>query len=249
MMTVCAECGKRMLVHWPEFWPYRRRDMYFCTDVCKAWNEHKEFKERTGWMDDYYRLRKGGKPMAGKVTLEQKKKAVEIAIGGGNPLPYLKKCGSDAPDKLWYVIKQNLKKVDPVKFAQIPERVNSANKTVSMAPVPEPVVDLTIDSEELTRMEIEQEKLQAEARRTVEEIMNRSDVTDADKMRIDKPVNYDGFDVTAVKSPDSGFRFENDPRYGMMTWNTMSGDEVSLTAEEWRKLAGELPRVLQIFGI
>lgn len=59
--------------------------------------------------------------MSRKLTLEQKKKAVQIAISGGDPLSYLKDCGSDAPDKTWWVIKNKLKETQPDLYAQIPD--------------------------------------------------------------------------------------------------------------------------------
>ena len=186
-----------------------------------------------------------------KVTLEDKKKAVEIALSGGNPLKFLKECGVANPSASWAYIKKTLKEVDPEKYARLPSRANAAEPecwkpkeavTTCCAParpsgvevpdeLPEepekPEVVLTIKSEDLTR--------------EIDETPHVSSIT--------KPVNYDGFDVMALKSPETGFRFTSDPRYGMMTWNTVSGDEVSLTAEEWHKLADELPKALQIFGI
>ena len=186
-----------------------------------------------------------------KVTLEDKKKAVEIALSGGNPLKFLKECGVANPSASWAYIKKTLKEVDPEKYARLPSRANAAEPecwkpkeavTTCCAParpsgvevpdeLPEepekPEVVLTIKSEDLTR--------------EIDETPHVSSIT--------KPVNYDGFDVMALKSPETGFRFTSDPRYGMMTWNTVSGDEVSLTAEEWHNLAAELPKALQIFGI
>ena len=67
--------------------------------------------------------------MARKLTLEQKKKAVQIAIDGGNPVDYLKECGSDAPDKTWWFIKNKLKDANPELYAQIPDR--RAKRTIT----------------------------------------------------------------------------------------------------------------------
>ena len=60
-----------------------------------------------------------------KLTLEQKKKAVEIAMNGGNPLKYLADCGSDNPTGMWYTIKQNLKETDPRTFELLPKRIDT----------------------------------------------------------------------------------------------------------------------------
>ena len=55
---------------------------------------------------------KGGDDVR-KLTLEQKKKAVEIAAGGGNPLEYLKECGAANPSASWVYILKCLEKTDP----------------------------------------------------------------------------------------------------------------------------------------
>lgn len=176
---------------------------------------------------------RGERNMARKVTMEQKKKAVEIAIGGGNPLPYLRECGSDAPDKLWYWIKQKLKEADPETYAKLPKRVGTQDTmmeyeagetfTVTAAPEPVPEVVMTIDSGELLK----------------EEPVG---------MSATKPVNYDGFQVTAIRSESLG-EFYYDRKYRSMDWRTNDGDEVSITTEVWHVLADELPKILGILGI
>ena len=34
MITACAFCGRTIVSHWPEFWPYRRGEAYYCTQNC-----------------------------------------------------------------------------------------------------------------------------------------------------------------------------------------------------------------------
>lgn len=227
-------------------------------------------KEELGRKDHQITDGKGAEELK-KVTLEDKKKAVEIALGGGNPLKFLKEIGCGNPSASWGYIKKTLKEVDPEKYARLPSRANAAEPecwkpkpvTTCCAPaapsgveVPdewpkeEPAEDIPADA--LGRSAEILEK----AQENVMEIAGRDEdgvyLAMKDKKAssdITKPVNYDGFEVMALKSPGTGFRFTSDPRYGMMTWNTVSGDEVSLTAEEWHNLAAELPKVLQIFGI
>lgn len=206
-------------------------------------------KEELGRKDYQITDGRGNEEMK-KVTLEQKKKAVDIALSGGNPLDYLKEIGSKQPAALWYAIKKVLKEADPEKYGKLPTRANAAEPEC-WKPKAEPVTTCCAPStregvevpDELPE-EVPEEKME----------MPAADLTIPEEKLISmdsvcKPVNYDGFEVMALKSPGTGFRFTSDPRYGMMTWNTVSGDEVSLTAEEWHKLADELPKVLQIFGI
>lgn len=61
---------------------------------------------------------KGGNDMK-RVTLEQKKRAVEIAMGGGDPLAYLKSIGSKQPPALWYAIRKGLQDADPAAYERL----------------------------------------------------------------------------------------------------------------------------------
>ena len=55
MMTVCAECGKRIVVTWPEFYFYKRGKgedtCYFCSENCMIVADTREMKDRIGWVD------------------------------------------------------------------------------------------------------------------------------------------------------------------------------------------------------
>ena len=101
-METCKNCGKWFNVLYPQKWKYKTgygtNLAFFCSWKC--------MRERELTM---------------KITLEQKKKAVDIAIAGGDPIEHLRKCGSGAPDKLWYYIKNKLKDSKPELYAQIPD--------------------------------------------------------------------------------------------------------------------------------
>ena len=115
---ICGCCGDRFPVLRPDLWTYKRDGKYFCSWSC-------------------YREKEAKTEMGRKITLEQKKKAVEIAIGGGDPLAYLKQCGSESPDKLWWYIKSKLKDADPDLFAKIPD----GRKRGKPEAVPKPPTD------------------------------------------------------------------------------------------------------------
>lgn len=59
------------------------------------------------------------------ITEDQKKKAIQMALDGQSPLPYLRACGSDAPDKMWYSIKQLVKKKDMALYEKLPKSLRS----------------------------------------------------------------------------------------------------------------------------
>ena len=113
-----------------------------CAEIEKAGGSVREYLHDIGFLSPWgtwYRLQieelgrkrhqitegRGTGDMKRKITLAQKKRAVQIALEGGNPLPYLRECGSVKPDGLWYTIKQDLKKVDPETYEKLPKRVGN----------------------------------------------------------------------------------------------------------------------------
>lgn len=106
----CPECGKAFTALYPHLWAYRRDKVYYCSWHCLRADEKRK---------EVFGMR--------KLTLEDKKKAVEIAIEGGDPLRYLAEHGCANPAAMWYKIKADLKDVDPEKAAQLPKRI-VANK-------------------------------------------------------------------------------------------------------------------------
>ena len=112
-IIICKHCGKHVAILNKNIWAYKEyvgnhKYIYFCSWKCLRAEEVKQ-KEGT---DD----------MARKLTLEQKKKAVQIATDGGDPVEFLRGCGCDAPDKTWWYIKNKLKDSNPELYAQIPDR-------------------------------------------------------------------------------------------------------------------------------
>lgn len=190
--------------------------------------------------------------MANKVTLEQKKKAVEIALGGGNPIPFLKQCGSKSADQMWYAIKRNLEKVEPetyVRLTALARKEDEPGEKIvtccakstrtgvevpdvlpdEVAEPPQPVVDLKISAEDLKDVPV------------VTQNIRRLEIPGM------KPM-VSGFDVMALRNTKSGFRYENDEKAGVITWRNDHGDEVCMTPGEWRDLVDDMGHVLQIFG-
>lgn len=43
-MNTCPVCGKLKVIMWPQFWPYRRGDTYYCSDDCMMVDQTKDMK-------------------------------------------------------------------------------------------------------------------------------------------------------------------------------------------------------------
>lgn len=115
-MMTCRICGKRFVVTWPEHWVYRRKDVFLCSEDCMIVYDAQTTRAANGFGPK----KKGEEEnMAGKLTKEQRWNVVEIAIQGGSPIEYLKKCGIANPYASWDWIKKSLAKKDPVKHQKL----------------------------------------------------------------------------------------------------------------------------------
>ena len=63
--------------------------------------------------------KKGAQTVTNKMTPENKEKAIEIAIAGGDYIKHLKECGAGNPHASWSYIKQQLAREDPAKYDEL----------------------------------------------------------------------------------------------------------------------------------
>lgn len=194
-----------------------------------------------------------------KLTLDQKKKAVQIAVDGGNPLDYLESLGIKNAAEAWSKIKNHVKEFDPVTYEKLPRRLPQRARTVS-APKPEPV-ELVYDPS--IKEEYQAEKAEEEEGTLTDAIQGMTDAAnqffnacedmglkmeEPEKPKITRPVNYMGLDITAVRHPELG-EFYYDKKFNSIDWRTEGGDEVSMSPMYWKKLIKELPRILTVLGV
>ena len=265
MMAVCPVCGKYQVITWPEHWVYRRRDHYLCSENCLIVFDVREYKERTGWIDDY--KRRNGK-MRKKITLEQKKKAVEIALKGGTaPLKFLEACGAANPSASWFYIKKTVKEKDPETWRKLQEITGEKEEKpmteLHMAEVPKPVVNMTIDAEDLAEHLDEHDLTQEQQELVVTMEGKQIGTMPADAIRSamenvftirknmddegPKPLRYDGFEVTTIRNEFGQFHY--DKKHNLLDWESPDGEEVSWSPDCWKIFATEaLPKAMAILG-
>lgn len=160
---------------------------------------------------------KGRKDMR-KLTLEDKKNAVNIAIEGGNPLQYLKEIGCGNPSASWAYIKKNLQIADPEKY----ERLMDAQAPKEEEEMPE--ADVVIDAEKIAARE---------------ENATAVPVCTA-------PLSYGGFKVRCIENEWGKFYY--DSKFDLLDWTAVSGEEVSFTPEAWCEFIENLQKAMAILG-
>ncbi|MBQ1792936.1 MAG: hypothetical protein II008_22400, partial [Oscillospiraceae bacterium] len=184
-----------------------------------------------------------------KVTLEHKKKAVEIALEGGDPLKYLKDHGAGNAPAMWYTIKQNLKETDPEKFSQLPDmRANGNNRkkpeTVVKDGVEYEKAEDTTLADAMTGMKDAADKFFG----ACDEMGLKMDKPKQQK--ITQPVNYDGFIVRAVEGRFGSYHYQEINGKQWIDYENRDGsDELSMTVDQWRGFLEEVRKAALSLGV
>lgn len=214
----CRNCGRAFGVLHPTRWAYKRpkgaRYEYFCSWGCLRADE-----------------KKGSEEMRGEQTItpEQKARALEMAMDGESPLPFLKECGAANPSATWNYIRNCAVRDDPMKYeGKLPNTFGHKKKE-------KPAVELVYDPdiENVYREEQAEIAMREERGRRIAERLDQ-----ADRARQEMIDGIQPLPVAAVYSRTiDGARFKKTDG-GMML---VSRDYfIELTAYEWFKLTEEI---------
>ena len=172
--------------------------------------------------------------MRGEITIkqEQKAKALEMAMAGESPLPFLKECGAANPSATWNYIRNCAIRDEPMKYRGL--LPNTFGHKKKEEPTVELVYDPSIAEEYKKEQEEKAERAMREERgRRIAEGLDR-----ADQMRKQLIDGIQPLAVAAVYSRTiDGARFKKMDG-GMML--TTADYCIRLTAYEWFKLTEEI---------
>lgn len=240
-----------------------------CVAVEKAGGSVREFLAEHGCISPWgtwYRLQKeelhrsesqitSGKgdenKLSRKITLEQKKKAVQIAIEGGDVLEYLRQLGSKNPSGLWWTIKNDVKAADPELYAKIPRLDGKKPAEKQEAdPQEEKTQDLPkVPEEVLEKMARQAQKI---AKREMPELPNAPEpipVEEAKKRLAASPVMVvpAGFMVTSIRGTFGEWHL--DQKHDSLDFRGAEGEEVCFRPQAWEAFMDEIRSVMQILGV
>jgi hypothetical protein len=217
MINNCPVCGKAFDVLWPQLWKYKRDGGFICSYTCMRAYDRKDGNEMTS------------------ISKEQKAKAIQIALDGGDPKPYLKECGSKAPDKLWYYIKNTLKVKDPETYEHL---AKGARKKTVETPEGE-FATLKLDGPIRIQTK-EPEKV--EVVETPEKKPELPPIT--------APVVYDGMIVREVEGLFGRYRYTDIGSAVYIDFENVDRmDTLSFTVDQWRKFREEQEKAAKILGV
>jgi len=156
-----------------------------------------------------------------KITKDQEKEAVKIALDGGDPLTFLAKCGINNPPQKWYDIKTAVKETDPDTFAKLPLRIQR-KKEPETPEAPLPVQDLKLQPGGNYRLSVETPEAPAQV-----------------------PEEYE---FTAIRHKNFGeFYFDHDRN--CIDWRTPEGDEMTLSVDGWKRFFKTAPALIKRIGV
>ena len=232
-------------------------------DILKYLWENNYYTPRATWMNIQreYLGRKpyeftDGKPKEKKgmtsvaLTNEQRLKAAQIAIDGGDPRVYLEECGLIAPDKTWWYLKQWLKKNYPDMADKVPKKLGTAEdyqnvKVDKGMPKEQPEKILGRDREDFEKMPT----VAVDGNLNIETPeANMIQVTEVpEKQKITKPLMHSGKKAIGWEGDFGTYIY--DRRHGYLDYENNDGDEMSMTVEAWRSWLVEFRDVAQLLGV
>lgn len=214
---ICPVCKRHFWVMYPHLWAYKRgyglnQQVYFCSWKCLRTDEKKE------------------KMTMKRLTDEQRQRAIQIHLEGGDAKKYLEEIGYIAPDAIWYNIRKKLKETDPETWAKV-------QATIPKSPF---------------QKKTETPKTAGEAIAACGEAADKffQDCKDMGLLKNSepKPLQYDGYTVCCIESKVFG-RFYWDRDHNHLDWTTAEGEEISFTPTAWKLFLEELPKVAEILGV
>ena len=171
------------------------------------------------------------KNIVGKLTIENKKRAVQLTLNGKNPLEYIRSCGIKNAAEAWGKIKRDLKEVDPETFARLPKRLPNPKKAED-----------AIMLDEVTKAALQHPE------RPIVSPISPVVVETPEAPKIVKPLTYGDYTVCCIESKTFG-RFYWDRDHNHLDWTTGEGEEVSFTPQGWKMFLEELPKVAKLLGV
>ena len=232
MVINCPVCGKLMCIHWPEHWIHRRGATYYCSDNCLQVDLVKDTK----LLNQSMKRRKG--KVKAILNEEQRQHAIQIALSGGDPRPFLTDCGSKCPEKLWGSIKASVRENDPETFKKLPAKIRWAK------PGPKPKTA----GDAMNAMQEAADHFFGECDRLLgKDESEQIETPEAPKRRNHTLLRNSNYTVSAIRT-DLG-EFYYDKKFDRLDWRTIEGEEISMSPAAWFRLYEMIPEVMGILEV
>ena len=199
-----------------------------------------------------------------KLTREQKEKAVQIALNGGDYLEHLKKCGAKNPSAAWWYIRKTLGKSNPELLEEINKKTGEGAEIEVAEKLPEEATITGEEKEQLDELTRDGMPLD-EAMEEVKERLKGARVILGEKHKTigdafeelakniqeglnptKKPVNYDGFEVVCIRGEFGEYRMDGKK---FQFANAAKIMYIEMYKEDLAAFLDEIKRAAQILGV
>ena len=197
-----------------------------------------------------YDKKKGEKKVGKrKITKDQEREAVRIALAGGDPLTFLEECGINNPAQKWYDIKLMVKDSDPETYAKLPMRIQRKDAVKVETPeatLADAMTGMQDAANQFFGMCADMGIKPVEVE--VPETVHFTKMVDLPK--ICKPVNYDGMTVRAVEGDFGSYHFHEINGKQWIDYDDKDcANQLSMTVDQWRGFLKEMNHAAAILGV
>lgn len=172
------------------------------------------------------------KNIVGKLTIENKKRCVQLALNGKNPLEYIRSCGVKNAAEAWGKIKRDLKEVDPESFEKLPKRL------------PNPKKDDGTLADAVQGMK---DAADGFFNACQDMGLNVTQTEETPKRRNHTLLRNSNYIVSAIRT-DLG-EFYYDKKFDRLDWRTIEGEEISMSPAAWFRLYEMIPEIMGILEV
>ncbi len=221
MRTKCPVCGKKFEMPYPSLWAYNiNKKQFFCGWKCIQKYREQEEEKKLG------------------ITLEQKKKAVSIALGGGDPAAYLKECGSEKPAVSWANILRNLETKDPEVYEILTRKAKKPRIDKGMPK--------KLELEAGENYEVSVGEAMDNMKDAADEFFGKCEDMGL-KIRKEPEKPQFEYKTTGISTSVGDFQYFR--KQGYLDWTALDGGTVSMNLEEWKEFLSVFPEAMRVLGV
>ena len=196
-----------------------------------------------------FRTERKEEDMNHRLTRDQKQKAVELALQGGDYMAYLKKAGAKNPSAAWWYIKATLEKANPEKYKELMKVMEENRPVVEIAEKlpPEAVAEVP-EEDPLEGFQTVTIKAGKTVQAGYDPGVPEGDETVMAVTELPKKPEKPKLDFTITEIQTDLGKFRRDSRDGLLYWMQKDGWHTGMTHADWMKLAEQLPQIIEVLG-
>jgi hypothetical protein len=229
----CGSCGREFYILYPALWAYKKGQRVFC-----SWKCLRAFE-------------KGIRSETSNMNLgEKRRKAVDIALEGGDPVEYFRQQGQKNPTAAWSSVKQQLQEKEPETYARLPKVDRRKKEQKEPKTAAEAMANMKQAADNFFDSVLKDAETPEAAKAPTAMIEARQEWKPVQEPKITKPVGYDGFTVREVEGDFARYRRSDVSEKTYIDVEIADGcDTISYTVEQWRNIRKEFQRAAVILGV